>query len=398
MIFNAAEEAFREEVREFLAEKLPHDIAKKHLAGMEMQKDDYMRWHKILFEKGWVAPNWPKEYGGCERDAVHRYIFDEEAGLAGAPRLSGFGLNMCGPVLMAFGTPEQKAEHLPKILSGERVFCQGYSEPGSGSDLASLKTRAVKDGDHYVINGQKIWTSLAHHADWIFCLVRTSIEEKKQDGISFLVFDMRSPGVEIRPIITMNGLHHTNETFYTDVRVPMDGSLVGEEGRGWTIAKFLLGHERMGGGSMAEVKVALRRLKEIAEQERDGDGIRLMDDPSFRRKFIDAETQMMSCEQFVLRTLSAYRSNKEIGAAANMIKVRRSEVQQLVTEIGTEAGAYYSQPFNLEALRFGWNEEPVGAEHFNGLTPNYAFLRAASIYSGSNEIQRNIVSKGTLRL
>ena len=398
MIFNAAEEAFREEVREFLAEKLPHDIAKKHLAGMEMQKDDYMRWHKILFEKGWVAPNWPKEYGGCEWDAVHRYIFDEEAGLAGAPRLSGFGLNMCGPVLMAFGTPEQKAEHLPKILSGERVFCQGYSEPGSGSDLASLKTRAVKDGDHYVINGQKIWTSLAHHADWIFCLVRTSIEEKKQDGISFLVFDMRSPGVEIRPIITMNGLHHTNETFYTDVRGPMDGSLGGEEGRGWTIAKFLLGHERMGGGSMAEVKVALRRLKEIAEQERDGDGIRLMDDPSFRRKFIDAETQMMSCEQFVLRTLSAYRSNKEIGAAANMIKVRRSEVQQLVTEIGTEAGAYYSQPFNLEALRFGWNEEPVGAEHFNGLTPNYAFLRAASIYSGSNEIQRNIVSKGTLRL
>ena len=209
---------------------------------------------------------------------------------------------------------------------------------------------------------------------------------------------MKSPGVEIRPIITMNGLHHTNETFYTDVRVPVHGSLVGEEGRGWTIAKFLLGHERMGGGSMAEVKVALRRLKEIAEQERDGGGVRLMDDPSFRRKFIDAETQMMSCEQFVLRTLSAYRSNKEIGAAANMIKVRRSEVQQLVTEIGTEAGAYYCQPFNLEALRFGWNEEPVGAEHFNGLTPNYAFLRAASIYSGSNEIQRNIVSKGTLRL
>jgi alkylation response protein AidB-like acyl-CoA dehydrogenase len=398
MLFGPEEEAFRQEVREFLAKKLPQDIAKKHLAGMEMQKDDYMRWHKILFEKGWVAPNWPKEYGGCEWDAVHRYIFDEEAGLAGAPRLSGFGLNMCGPVLMAFGTPEQKAEHLPKILSGERVFCQGYSEPGSGSDLASLKTRAVKDGDHYVINGQKIWTSLAHHADWIFCLVRTSIEEKKQDGISFLVFDMKSPGVEIRPIITMNGLHHTNETFYTDVRVPMHGSLVGEEGRGWTIAKFLLGHERMGGGSMAEVKVALRRLKEIAEQERDGDGTRLIDDDYFRRKLIDAETQMMSCEQFVLKTLSAYRSNKEIGAAANMIKVRRSEVQQLVTEIGTEAGAYYCQPYNLEALRFGWNEEPVGAEYFNGLTPNYTFLRAASIYSGSNEIQRNIVSKGTLRL
>lgn len=398
MLFGPAEEAFREEVRDFINENLPKDIAKKHLAGMEMQKDDYMRWHKILYAKGWVAPNWPKEYGGCEWDAVQRYIFDEEAGLAGAPRLSGFGLNMCGPVLMAFGTPEQKAEHLPKILSGERVFCQGYSEPGSGSDLASLKTRAVKDGDHYVINGQKIWTSLAHHADWIFCLVRTSVEAKKQDGISFLIFDMKTPGVEIRPIITMNGLHHTNETFYTDVRVPVHGSLVGQEGRGWTIAKFLLGHERMGGGSMGEVKVALRRLREIAEQERDSDGSRLIDDEYFRRKLMDAETQTISCEQLVLKTLSAYRSNKEIGAAANMIKIRRSEVQQLVTEIGTEAGAYYSQPYNLEALRFGWNEEPVGAEYFNGLTPNYAFLRAASIYSGSNEIQRNIVSKGTLGL
>ncbi len=251
---------------------------------------------------------------------------------------------MAGPVLMAFGTPEQKAEHLPKILSGERVFCQGYSEPGSGSDLASLKTRAVRDGDHYVINGQKIWTSLAHHADWIFCLVRTSNEPKKQDGISFLIFDMKTPGVEIRPIITLNGLHHTNETFYTDVRVPIEGSLVGEEGRGWTIAKFLLGHERMGGGSMAEVKVALRRVKDIAGQERDSDGQRLIDDDYFRRKLTDAETQMISCEQFVLKTLSAYRANNEIGAAANMIKVRRSEVQQLVTEIGTEAGAYYSRP------------------------------------------------------
>ena len=397
MLFGPTEEAFREEVRDFISAELPNDIAKKHLAGMEMQKEDYMRWHKILFAKGWVAPNWPKEYGGCEWDAVQRYIFDEEAGLAGAPRLSGFGLNMAGPVLMAFGTPEQKAEHLPKILSGERVFCQGYSEPGSGSDLASLKTRADKDGDDYVINGQKIWTSLAHHADWIFCLVRTSQEEKKQDGISFLIFPMTTPGIEIRPIITMNGLHHTNETFFTDVRVPQS-SIVGQEGRGWTIAKFLLGHERMGGGSMAEVKVALRRLKEIAEQERDSDGNRLIDDSSFKRKLIDAETQMMSCEQFVLKTLSAYRSNNEIGAAANMIKIRRSEVQQLVTEIGTEAGAYYSQPYNLEALRFGWNEEPIGGEHFNGLTPNYAFLRAASIYSGSSEIQRNIVSKGTLGL
>ncbi|MGY9057597.1 MAG: acyl-CoA dehydrogenase family protein [Alphaproteobacteria bacterium] len=397
MTFTAKDEAFRQEVRTFIYENLPQDIAQKHLAGMEIQKDDYMRWHKILAQKGWVAPNWPEEHGGCGWDTVQRYIFDEEAGLAGAPRLSGFGLNMCGPVLMAFGTPEQKAEHLPKIHSGERVFCQGYSEPGSGSDLASLKSKAEKDGDDYVINGQKIWTSLAHHADWIFMLVRTSQEPKKQDGISFLIFPMTTPGIEIRPIITMNGLHHTNETFFTDVRVPQS-SLVGQEGRGWTIAKYLLGHERMGGGSCAEVKVALRRVQEIAEAETDGGGDRLIDDPSFRRKLMDAETQLWSVEQLVLKTLSAYRSNAEIGAAANMIKVRRSEVQQLVTEIGTEAAAYYSQPFNLEALRFGWNEEPVGAEYFNGLVPNYTFLRAASIYSGSNEIQRNIVSKGTLGL
>jgi alkylation response protein AidB-like acyl-CoA dehydrogenase len=216
-----------------------------------------MRWHKILYQKGWIAPSWPKEHGGTGWTAVQKYIFDEESGLGGAPRISSFGISMCGPVLMAFGTEAQKKEHLPKILSGERVWCQGYSEPGSGSDLASLKTKAERVGDHWVINGSKIWTSLAHHADWIFLLARTSTGKKKQDGISFFIFPTTTPGFEIRPIITLNMLNHTNQTFFTDVKIPAD-AIVGEEGKGWTIAKYLLGHERMGGGSCGELKTALQ--------------------------------------------------------------------------------------------------------------------------------------------
>jgi alkylation response protein AidB-like acyl-CoA dehydrogenase len=231
--------AFVAEVRSWLAANLPDDIRERWLNGSALftVPEDARRWQRILHTQGWAAPHWPTEYGGPGWDVRRQHLFEMTCAEAGAPPVMATGTHMIGPVLMKFGTPEQKAEHLPKILSGERVFCQGYSEPGSGSDLASLKTRAVTEGDHWVINGQKIWTSLAHHADWIFCLVRTSIEAKKQDGISFLIFSMRTPGVEIRPIITMNGLHHTNETFYTDVRVPIEGSLVGEEGRGWTIAK-----------------------------------------------------------------------------------------------------------------------------------------------------------------
>ncbi len=396
MQFTKKDQEFREEVREFVQNNLPEDVRQKQLAGMEINKDDYMRWHKILAKKGWIAPNWPKEAGGCAWTTTQRYIFDEECGLGGAPRLSSFGLNMVGPVLLHFGTKEQQEEHLPKILSGERVWCQGYSEPGSGSDLASLKTRAVRDGDDYVINGQKIWTSLAHHADWIFCLVRTSVEKKKQDGISFLIFPMTTPGIEIRPIITLNGLHHTNETFYTDVRVPVS-SIVGEEGKGWTIAKYLLGHERMGGGSCGELKTAVRRVKEIAAQER-ADGQRLIDDIDFKRHLADAEQQLLSVEQYVLATLAAFSAEREIGSAANAIKVRRSEVQQLITELGVMAAGYYANPFSVGVLRNGWNEEPVGAEYFNPLVPNYMFYRAASIYSGTNEIQRNIITKSELGL
>jgi alkylation response protein AidB-like acyl-CoA dehydrogenase len=397
MEFSAADLAFRDEVRAFMRDELPRDIQKKVLSGMEVAKDDYMRWHKILAKKGWVAPNWPVEWGGTGWTATQKYIYDDERGLGGGPRLSSFGLNLLGPVLMGFGTDAQKKEQLPKILSGERVWCQGYSEPGAGSDLASLKTRAERDGDGWVINGSKIWTSLAHHADWIFLLARTSQGRKKQDGISFFIFPMSTPGVEIRPIITLNMLHHTNQTFYTDVRVP-GTALVGREGQGWTIAKHLLGHERMGGGAVGEIKTALRRVRDIAAQERDGDGERLIDDTDFRRKLVDAELQLESVERLILRVLASFSADRPIGAITSMIKIRRSEVQQLITELGVLAGGYYSQPFSLSALREGWNEDPIGADYFNGLTPNYMYFRAASIYAGSNEIQHNVISKADLGL
>ena len=396
MQFSPADEIFRSEVQAFIRDHLPEDVRRKTLSGMEMSKEDYMRWHRALHERGWVASTWPTEHGGAGWTPVQRYIFDEEAGLAGAPRLSGFGLGMVGPVLMAFGTEEQKTEHLPRILSGERVWCQGYSEPGSGSDLASLRTRAVRDGDGYVVNGQKIWTSLAHHADWMFCLVRTSEEPKKQDGISFLIFSMDTPGIEVRPIITMNGLRHVNETFLTDVRVPATG-LVGEEGLGWGIAKYLLQHERMSGGGVGELKTALKRVKTIAARESVGGG-RLIDDPDFRRRADDIEIRLLTVEQVMLNALAAYTADRELGALTSMIKIRRSEVQQAISELGVQAAGYYALPMDLNALKYGWNEEPIGDEAFNGLTPSYFFLRAASIYSGSNEIQRNIVSKHTLGL
>ncbi len=396
MQFSAADEAFRDEVRAFIRKALPPDVRHKVVSGMEIGKEDYMAWHRALHARGWVAPTWPVEHGGAGWTPTQRYIFDEEAGLAGAPRLSAFGLGMVGPVLMAFGSEAQKAEHLPKILSGERVWCQGYSEPGSGSDLASLRTRAVRDGDSYVINGQKIWTSLAHHADWIFCLVRTSEEAKKQDGISFLIFPMTAPGVEVRPIITMNGLRHVNETFFTDVRVPV-ANLVGEEGRGWTVAKYLLQHERLSGGGVGELKTALKRVTDIAAREA-GDGARLIDDAAFRRRAADIEAQLLSVEQLMLQALAAYSAERELGALTSMIKVRRSEVQQAISELGVEAAGYYALPMDVNALRHGWNEEPVGDEAFNGLLPSYLFLRAASIYSGTNEIQRNIVAKRELGL
>ena len=400
--FDPGDRAFREEVRQFFREELPERLKYKVDNGIALDREDLVGWHKILYRKGWVAPNWPKEYGGPGWTLTQKYIFDEELALAGAPRIIPFGIMMCGPVLIRYGTEEQKRRFLPRMLSGEDIWCQGYSEPGSGSDLASLKTSAVLDGDHWVVNGSKIWTTAAHFADWVFLLVRTSNTGKKQEGISFLLVDLRSPGIEIRPIHLIDGLHETNQVFYTDVRVPKE-NLVGEVDKGWTIAKYLLGHERMSGGSMGQHKSLLRELKAIASRDERSNGARLIDDPAFRQKIVQAELELRALEAFNLRTISTFSKGselggRELGVEANIFKIRQTELHQRLTELKTEAVGYYGQPYVLKALEEGWNEPPIGAEYANSLTPKYLHFRKVSIYSGSNEIQRNIIAKAALGL
>ena len=395
--FSPEDDEFRSEVRAFLKEKLPRDIANKVEKGYELTRDDIMFWHRTLYEKGWVAPNWPKEYGGPGWTTTQKYIYDEEAGLAGAPRLIMFGITMCGPVLMKFGTEEQKRRYLPRILSGEDVWCQGYSEPGAGSDLASLKTRAELQGDHFVVNGQKTWTTAAHMANKIFCLVRTSNEGKPQEGISFLLIDdMKAPGITVRPLITIEGTHEVNEVFFDNVKVPRE-NLVGEINQGWTIAKYLLGHERMGGGALGIQKRLLRQLKEIAAEELK-DGRPLIEDPAFARKIADVEIELMALEIQMLRLLAAVSADREMGYEASMIKIRRSEIQQRLTELKMEAVGNYAQPFLLSALEHGWNEEPIGPDYANALAADYFNNRKVSIFAGSNEIQHNIIAKRMLGL
>src|SRR5690606_8755139 len=353
-------------------------------------------WHKTLYEKGWVAPNWPKEHGGPGWSVTQKYIYDEESNLAAAPRLIMFGITMCGPVLMKFGTEEQKKKYLPKILSGEHIWCQGYSEPGAGSDLASLKTKAELDGDEFVVNGQKIWTTAAHHANKIFCLVRTSNEGKKQEGISFLLMDMDTPGLTVRPLITIEGLHEVNEVFFDNVRVPKE-NLVGEINKGWTIAKYLLGHERMSGGALGMQKRLLKELKQIAANEVK-DGAPLSQDPEFARKIADIEIQLQTLEIQLLRLLAAVSADREMGFESSMIKIRRTEITQRLSELKMEAVGNYAQPFEMKALREGWNEEPIGPEYANALAAHYFNDRKHSIFAGSNEIQHNIIAKRMLGL
>ncbi len=389
--FAPEDEAFRDDCRTFLAGKLPGDVARKVGLGVQPTLDEVMAWHRALNDKGWVAPNWPTEWGGPGWTVTQKYIWDEEQALANAPRPIPFGISMCGPVLMAFGTEDQKQRHLPRILSGEHIFCQGYSEPGAGSDLASLKTRCEVHDDHFVINGQKTWTTSAHMANWIFCLVRTSSAGKRQEGISFILMDMETPGVEVKPLITIEGLHEVNEVFFTDVVVPRE-NLVGEIDQGWTIAKYLLGHERMGGGALGNQKNGLRSLKEIAADQglgRDG---------TFMRKIAEVEIELQTLEMQMLRMLAAVSANKEIGAEASMIKIRRTEIQQRLSELKMEAAAYDAAPYQIEAMEHGWNEEPVGPDYANALAAKYFNDRKHTIFSGSNEIQRNIIAKRVLEL
>ncbi len=393
--FNADEHAFREEVRDFARNNLPDDIALKLRLGRPLGRDDLVGWQKILDGRGWAAPHWPREYGGPGWGPTERYLFAEALAEAGAPELLPFGLQMVGPVIYTFGTPEQKARFLPSILAADELWCQGYSEPGSGSDLASLSTRAVRDGDAYIVNGSKTWTSLAHWADWIFCLVRTGREGKPQEGISFLLIDMKTPGIEVRPITTIDGGHHVNMTYLADVRVPVE-NLVGEENKGWTYAKFLLTLERTGIAEIGPSKQRLKRLKEIARAEPAGAGA-LIEEAGFRAKIATTEIELAALEYTNLRYLAEEAAGLEIGAKASLLKIRGSEVRQHITELCVEALGYYALP-SLVPGPEGANEPLIGADYTASQTPEFLFSRAATIYGGSNEIQRNIMAKMVLGL
>jgi alkylation response protein AidB-like acyl-CoA dehydrogenase len=388
------DEAFRDEVRAFLESALPPEIRRKVELNHPVTKEEQGRWQKILHAKGWIAPAWPREYGGTGWTPIQRYIFDDEMGRAGAPGLNPFGLSMVGPVLYTFGTPDQKARYLPKILATDEWWCQGYSEPGSGSDLASLKTRAVLDGDHYVVNGQKIWTSLAHWADQMFCLVRTDTQVKPQEGISFLLIDMKTPGITVNPIITMDGGHHVNTVFFQDVRVPV-ANRIGEENKGWTYAKFLLGHERTGIAEVSTSKKQLDQLKKFAAVESAGGGL-LIDEPKFRGKIAAVEVELMALEYTNLRFMLAEQEGKPPGPEASLLKIRGSEIRQSISELLIEALGYYAMPVDPDFP--GRNEPFTGPEHAPGQMPHYLFSRAATIYGGSNEIQKNVLAKMVLGL
>jgi hypothetical protein len=390
--YSTEELAFRDQVRGWLAKNLPADLSDKVANHDHLAREDLVRWHKILAKQGWIAPSWPKEWGGTDWNVVQRYIFEEECGYAGTPPTVPFGLSMCAPVLHKFGTEAQKKRFLPRIYNADDFWCQGYSEPGSGSDLASVKTKAENKGDHYLVNGQKIWTTLGHYADWIFCLVRTdSGASKRQEGISFLLIDMKTPGVTVRPLILMDGGHEVNEVFFEDVKVPME-NLVYEENKGWTVAKYLLGHERMNTGRVGVSKRELAKLKEFAAKQVK-DGKPLIDDVRFRDRLSHVEIELMALEITNLRFLDQMRrSGQPPGADVSMLKIKGTEIQQSLTELAMQAVGPMAQPF-----------KPVDyAEGFDAFTaslaPRYANARKTTIYAGSNEIQRNIISKMSLGL
>jgi alkylation response protein AidB-like acyl-CoA dehydrogenase len=389
--YSPDETAFRDTVRAWLAANLPAELREKVVGYDHFTREELLRWHRILAKQGWIAPSWPKEWGGNDWNVVQRYIFEEECGYAGTPPLIPFGLTMCAPVLIRFGTPAQKSRFLPRIYNGDDFWCQGYSEPGSGSDLASLKTRAVRSGEHYVVSGQKTWTTLAHYADWIFCLVRTGgSDEKKQDGISFLLIDMKSPGITVRPLMLMDGGHEVNEVFFDDVKVPVENR-VHDEGAGWTVAKYLLGHERMNTARIGTSRRELERLREYASKQLKN-GRPMIEDARFRDKLTRLEVELTALSITNLRFLDQLRGGKPPGAEVSMLKIRGTEIQQMLTELMMQVAGPLAQPFAAVG------DAPDFDLFTAGLAPRYANFRKTSIYAGSNEIQRNIIAKMSLGL
>jgi len=391
--FSPEEIAFQQEVRTFIAENYPENLRSVQDEGHDLSKEDFLSWHRILAKKGWIAPAWPVEYGGTGWTATQRFIWSEELAAADCVGTMPFGLSMVGPVIYTFGTPEQKAQFLPGILSGDDWWCQGYSEPGAGSDLASLRTKAVRDGDHYVVNGQKTWTTMAQYADWGFFLVRTDSDAKAQEGISFLLINMKTPGVTVRPIITLGGEHEVNEVWLEDVRVPVANRIY-EENKGWTCAKFLLAHERTGIAAVARSKRGVEKIKSIARTEQDGDRP-LIANPFFKRKIAELEIDLTALEFTELRSLAGEAEGKGPGPESSLLKIKGSEIQQRITELALEAVGHYGAPY-FRGFGEGDNEHPIGPDYAHRAAPTYFNTRKTTIYGGSNEIQRNIIAKMVL--
>ena len=395
--FSPEELAFQEEVRAFFRDEYPEDIREKRDQGMELEPKDQIRWQQLLHKKGWAGVNWPVEYGGTGWTPVQKYIYATEEANANAPLVIPFGLSMVGPVIYTFGNEEQKQRFLPDILASKVWWCQGYSEPGSGSDLASLKTRADLVGDHFVVNGTKTWTTLGQHADWIFCLVRTNTDvARRQEGISFILIDMKSPGVSVKPIILLDGVHEVNEIHFDNVQVPVE-NLVGEEGKGWTYGKVLLQHERANIAGVARSRYRLRQLRQQVKKPIRG-AAPLVNDKNFMRRLAAVEVELKALEYTELRTLAAVSSGKAPGPESSILKVKGTEIQQAIDMLYLQAAGYYALPYVPDQYRPDFADRYVGEEAETQSSLRYFNYRKASIYGGSNEIQKNIIAKHVLGL
>jgi alkylation response protein AidB-like acyl-CoA dehydrogenase len=400
--FNAEELAFQREVRDWITANMPPEVAEESRRSRtsHVSKERLLQWQKKLAGKGWLCPNWPVEYGGPGWNSTEKFIFEMEMARADSPYLSSFSIKMVAPVLMKYGSEAQKKRFLPKIAAAEELWCQGYSEPGSGSDLASLRTKAERQGDYYIVNGQKIWTTNAHYADWIFCLVRTSNEGKRQEGISFLLIDMKSPGIRIDPIYLVDGTrtpmrHEVNQVFFTDVKVPVENR-VGEENKGWTYAKYLLEFERGGQAHGPRLRKAFRHLQTLSTSQMDA-GEPLSADPKWREKMAALEMEIDAIEMNELMFYSSLKTGDAPGNMASIVKMRGTELGQKVTELAVEAVGWYGAPFT-ELRNYDSNVVPVGGEYVDDVSPRYFNHRKTTIYGGSSEVQRNVLAKAMLGL